>query len=275
MKFYLIVAKGKHQGLPIPIEVDLFLIGSDALCQLRSQAESVGPQHCALINRQRKVFIRDMGSGQPTFINGEMVPENAEWPLHAGDRIKVGPLEFIIQFREKALSQRDLEEWALRCLDEAQSTKKLHVLDELVLAANATTHAVDAAQAAASILDKLNAQRGIVRGRLRIARDGPITTVRINDIYVVEEAELSLIDKELRDNLDHPNLRVLIDFKNVKRMSTAAGQMFANFARWLRQRNSSLAICRLRGEFREMMSTLLGNSIPIYQDKPTAVMAQW
>ena len=29
MKFYLIVAKGSKQGMPIPITVDLFLIGSD------------------------------------------------------------------------------------------------------------------------------------------------------------------------------------------------------------------------------------------------------
>ena len=28
MKFYLIVAKGKHKGLPIDIKVDLFMIGS-------------------------------------------------------------------------------------------------------------------------------------------------------------------------------------------------------------------------------------------------------
>jgi len=275
MKFYLIVAKGKHQGLPIPIEVDLFLIGSDPLCQLRSQAESVGVQHCALINRQRKVFIRDMGSSGTTYINGEAMPENAEWPLHAGDKIKIGPLEFVIQFRERALSQRDLEEWALRCLDEAQSTKKIHVLDELVLAANSRTHSVDAAQAAAAILDKLNAQRGIIRGRLRIARDGNITTVRINDVYLVEDAELSLINKELHDNLVHPNLRVLIDFKNVKRMSTGAAQMFANLARWLRPNGSTLAVCRLRSEFRDMVTTLLGNSIPIYHDKNAAVLAQW
>src|SRR5688572_19627226 len=113
MKFYLIVSKGKHQGLPIPIEVDLFMIGGDPLCQLRSQHEMVGARHCALVNRQRKVFIRDMGSSLPTLVNNEAMPENAEWPLHAGDKIKVGPLEFVIQFREKPLSQRDLEEWAL------------------------------------------------------------------------------------------------------------------------------------------------------------------
>jgi anti-anti-sigma regulatory factor len=275
MKFYLIVAKGKHQGLPIPIEIDLFLIGSDKVCQLRSQLEGIGPQHCALVSRERKVFIRDMGSGNPTFVNEGALPENAEWPLHAGDHIRVGPLEFVIQLREKPLSQRDLEEWALRCLDEAQENKNLHIIDELELAANAKTRSLDASSAAGAILDRLNAQRGIVKGRLRIAREGNITAVRINDVYLVEEAELALINKELHDNLGHNNLRVLLDFKNVRRMSSNAAQMFAELVQWLRTRGSTLAICRLRPEFRDMMSTLLGNSIPMFRDKPSALLGTW
>ena len=275
MKFYLIVASGRHQGLPIPIDIDLFLIGSDKLCQLRSHVEGIGPQHCVVVNRERKVFVRDLGCGEPTYVNDESVPVNAEWPLHAGDHLRVGPLDFIIQFREKALSQRDLEEWALMCLDEAQEKKNMHVVDELEMAANAKTRSIDASSAAGAILDRLNAQRGIVKGRLRIAREGNITTVRINDIYLVEESELAMINKELHNNLSHKNLRVLLDFKNVKRMSSTAAKMFADLARWLRPNGSTLAICRLRSELRAMMSTLLGDAIPVYPDKPSALMAEW
>lgn len=277
MKFYLIVAKGKHQGLPIPIEVDLFLIGTDKLCQLRSnKTEEIGPQHCALVARERKVFVRDMGSGLPTFINGDSLPGHAEWPLHAGDKIRVGPLEFVIQFREKPLSQRDLEEWALRCLDESSGQPRKHVMDELEMAAQAKTRRADASSAAAAILDRLNAQRGIVRGRLRIAREGNVTTVRINDVYLVEEAELALINKELHDNLGTSNLRVLLDFKNVRRMSSTAVQMFVDLVRWLRPKGSTLAFCRLRPELKDMMISLqVAESIPIYPDKPSALMATW
>src|SRR5262245_37987476 len=274
MKFYLIVAKGKHQGLPIPIEVDLFLIGTDKLCQLRSRAEEIGSQHCALVSRERKVFVRDMGSGLPTYINNDVLPGHAEWPLHAGDKIRVGPLEFVIQFREKPLSQRDLEEWALHCLDESSSgTVRKHIMYDLEMAANAKTRHADASSAAAAILDRLNAQRGIVRGRLRIAREGAVTTVRINDVYLVEEAELALINKELHDNLSHSNLRVLLDFKNVRRMSTTAVQMFVDLVRWLRPKGSTLAFCRLRPELKDMMLSLqVAEAIPIYPDKPSALM---
>src|ERR1043165_6849566 len=115
MKFFLIVAKGSKQGMPIEILVDLFLIGSDKICQLRK--DRLGAKHCALMMREAKVFISDLDSGQPTLLNGSVMPPGEEWPLHAGDRLSVGPLEFLIQFNEEALSGKDLEEWALKCLD--------------------------------------------------------------------------------------------------------------------------------------------------------------
>src|SRR5436305_3106100 len=83
MKYYLIVAnKGKNQGLPIPIKVDLFLIGSDRMCQVRSAMSGIGSQHCAIVSRERKVVIRDLSSGYDTIVNGAPLPEGAEWPLH-------------------------------------------------------------------------------------------------------------------------------------------------------------------------------------------------
>jgi predicted component of type VI protein secretion system len=184
MKFYLIVAKGKRQGLPIPIEVDLFLIGSAPQCQLRAEHDRIGSEHCALVMRNRRVFIRDFNSGQATAVNGELLPPGEEWPLHAGDRIDVGPLSFMIQYHERAMSQRDLEEWATRCLDE-DVTRKQTILERLEQVVSYTKEAEDAAQVAAAILDRMQAKRGIVKGRLRIAREGNITIVRINDLYLV------------------------------------------------------------------------------------------
>src|SRR5438105_7961820 len=116
MKFFLIVAKGKKQGMPIPISVDLFLAGSDRMCQLRKA--TLGNKHCAFVTRDKKVFVRDMDSGKPTLVNGTAIPPGQEWPPHKGDRVTLGTLEFLIQFREQSLAKKDLEEWAVHCLDE-------------------------------------------------------------------------------------------------------------------------------------------------------------
>ena len=276
MKFYLIVSRGRHRGMPIPIEIDLFVIGSGPACQLRASHPDLGEQHCALVMRGRRVFVRDLGSGKPTFINGKELPTSEEWPVHRGDKLAVGPLEFKISYHEKQLSRRDLEEWALRALDEVVVPRK-SAFDEIDDAfAEARREHDEAAQAAAAIINQLQAQKGVLRGRLRIAREGPITIVRINDIYLVEDAELAHLKKELIENLDHHTLRVLLDFKNVRRMSSAAVKMLGEFSHWLQQRGSSLALCRLRPELANMVYDLQAVfNFKLFRDKDAALKGSW
>lgn len=265
MKFYLIVAKGKKQGMPIPIAIDLFLLGADPICQLRNP--HLGPKHCALVTRQKKVFVRDFDSGQPTLVNGSAIPPDQEWPLHAGDRIEVGNLEFMIQVREKPLSQRDLEEWAARCLD-VDERKEVEEDDEFRAPSNAS-------QAAQGIIDRLSLQRGLVRGRLRIGVERGVTSVRFNDRHLVEESEIALIKKELCENLGKPNLRVLLDLKNVRRMATAGVVMLTDVNRWLRHRGSTMAMCRVRSELQAILGVLEIENIPRFHDKKAALVARW
>jgi anti-anti-sigma regulatory factor len=272
MKFYLIVASGKKTGMPIPISVDLFVLGSGKMCQLRSHLPGIGEQQCALVTREKKVFVRDMNSGWPTLLNGQLVPPGDEYACHAGDRLTVGQLEFVVQFREKPLAQRDLEEWALRCLDQ-DSARDIHEEEDFrgLRACHDTP-----AKAAGEILDMLQEKRGLVKGRLRIGRDGNVTLVRFNDRTLVEEAEIALVKKELQDNLSRSNLRVLLDCKNVKHLSTAAVSMIDELSTWLKPWGSTLALCRVRPELRVILPQLtLHNNIQHFADKKTALAARW
>jgi anti-anti-sigma regulatory factor len=266
MKFYLIVAKGGRKGMPIPISVDLFLIGSDQVCQLRNK--NLPPKHCALVVREKKVFIRDFDSGHVAVVNGAVLPPGEEWPLHPGDRLEVGNLAFLIQFHEKALSQRDLEEWAMGCLDVDSTRNLLEEYDEFHKATTASS-------AAAQIIDKLNVVRGQVMGRLRIGVERGVTVVRFNDQRIVEEAEISHIKKELCENLNRNNLRVLLDLKNVRRLSANGLTMLRDFRRWLKTFGSTMAICRIRSEIKEMLSMLQVEAIPVFHDKTEAFDAKW
>lgn len=274
MKFYLIVAKGKKQGMPIPVEIDLFLIGSGPVCQLRAAHPDVGEQHCAVVTRGRKVFVSDLDSGRPTFVNGEVLTPGVEWPLHSGDVLEAGPLKFVVQYREKGASQRDLEEWALTCLDQNSERKK-----EFERRGSEEFHSEQfeqAASAAAAILEGLNAQRGMVKGRLRISREGSVTVVRINDVYLVEDAELAQLQHELHEQLDLPNLRVLVDLKNVKRMSSQAAEMFGHLRGWLRPKGSRMAFSRLRPEFEQLLRSYpTTHDLPMYADKQKALASKW
>jgi anti-anti-sigma regulatory factor len=267
MKFYLIVAKGSKQGLPILVSIDLFLIGSDKMCQLRKR--SLGPKHCAFVTRDKKVFVRDMDSGEPTLVNGTAIPTGDEWPLHSGDRVTVGTLEFMIQFREHGLEKKDLEEWAMRSLDEQKEEEFED--DEFV-----SSGYKSASSAAQSIFNQLNAMKGEVKGRLRVGAEKGVMMIRFNDAMLVDESEIALVKKELCDTvMDRPNQRVLLDFKSVRRLSSSAVMMLADFFRWLRPSGSSLAFCRVRPELESAMALLRVEHVPIFKDKKTAITSRW
>jgi len=92
MKLSLVVAQGVHAGKVIPVTSAEFVIGRDPQCQLRPASPAISKQHCALTVRDAKAFIRDCGSTNGTFINGDQVAGERE--VKSGDRLKVGPLEF-------------------------------------------------------------------------------------------------------------------------------------------------------------------------------------
>ncbi|HEY3789102.1 MAG TPA: FHA domain-containing protein, partial [Urbifossiella sp.] len=62
MKVSLVVATGAHQGKVVPIVGTQFLIGRDPQCQLRPASQAVSKQHCAVILRDGKVYLKDFGS---------------------------------------------------------------------------------------------------------------------------------------------------------------------------------------------------------------------
>ena len=266
MIFYLIVSKGRKQGMAIEIKADLFLLGSDRMCQIRK--DGLGNKHCAIVSREKKVFVRDMDSGQATMLNGSLIPPGEEWPLHAGDRIEVGTLEFQVQFREQAAIGADLEEWAIHCLDRKDQ-------DDEHLEGDEHLGQETAVNAATAILNRLTAMKGLVKGRLRVGCKSGITTISFNDPRLVEESEISLIKKELYENVDQSEMRVLIDMKNVRQMSSAAVAMLAEVHRWIRGRGNSIAFCRIRPELESAMSLLKFENVLIFADKQLAMNSRW
>jgi hypothetical protein len=278
VKLFLIVAKGKHQGFVIPIDVDLFLIGRVKMCQLRSKLPGVAAQHCAITKRDdRKAFIRDLGGGE-TILNGENLPADEEWPIHAGDHLAVGPLEFLVQFNEAHMSKKDAEEWALRCLDH-DSEKVISDADpedDAFAMLNSARPSNDASDAAAMMLEKLQAQKGIVMGRLRISMIEGVLVARFSDAFLVDPAEISLIKSELVSHLKRQNMRVLLDFKNVMRMSSKATEVILEARLRLRSHSGSLALCRLREELLPILDTLKDvQRIPYFDDMSQALAAKW
>src|SRR5438034_2576497 len=92
MKLSLVVNDGVHKGKVIPIPLKQFVIGRDPQCHLRPASPIISKRHCALLVKGGKVFVRDFGSTNGTFVNDE--PVKGERQLSHDDLLKIGPLSF-------------------------------------------------------------------------------------------------------------------------------------------------------------------------------------
>src|SRR6516225_10162899 len=96
MKFSLrVLTPGKQEGQVLEIKLSQFLVGRDPQCHLRPASPLISKRHCALIQRDGKVFIRDFDSTNGTVVNE--VPVKGEVELHHEDRLKIGPLLFAVR----------------------------------------------------------------------------------------------------------------------------------------------------------------------------------
>jgi hypothetical protein len=91
MDIKLVVVGGKHAGMEIPVRGPKFRIGRGRECRLRPQSNLISRKHCAITVGADSATIKDYGSTNGTFVNGEKVEKQQE--LKNGDRIKVGVLE--------------------------------------------------------------------------------------------------------------------------------------------------------------------------------------
>src|SRR5262245_34480317 len=96
----LVLTSGKQEGKVLEIKLPQFLIGRDAQCHLRPASALISKRHCALIQKEGKVFIRDFGSTNGTYVNDERVEGERE--LHHDDQLKVGPVAFSVRLEPTA-----------------------------------------------------------------------------------------------------------------------------------------------------------------------------
>lgn len=95
MEVKLVVTNGRHAGREIPIKGPKFFIGRAEDCHLRPGSDLVSRHHCVILVSDDNVKVRDFGSKNGTFVNGEQV--SPERQLMPGDRLVVGQLDFDVQ----------------------------------------------------------------------------------------------------------------------------------------------------------------------------------
>jgi pSer/pThr/pTyr-binding forkhead associated (FHA) protein len=94
---------GKIFQLPAAITI----IGRRPDCDLCIPLKEISRRHCELELRSGLLKLRDLGSSNGTYLNGQKIEQEAE--INTGDTIKIGPITFSIQINGKH-----------RCVDDAK-----------------------------------------------------------------------------------------------------------------------------------------------------------
>jgi hypothetical protein len=104
MDVILKVIEGAKSGAKVSLKKSEFLIGRSHSCHLCAGSSAISRQHCAILRHENRVTIKDLGSRNGTFVNGEKISSEVE--LASGDEIIVGPLKFMITISTGIANQK-------------------------------------------------------------------------------------------------------------------------------------------------------------------------
>ena len=104
MNVRLVVIRGGTRKI-VPIRQNEAILGRGQGNTVRIPSAEVSRQHCRLSQKQGLVRLRDLGSVNGTFLNGQKIRQ--EEIVRPGDSIDVGPVNFVVEYEltPEALSQ--------------------------------------------------------------------------------------------------------------------------------------------------------------------------
>jgi pSer/pThr/pTyr-binding forkhead associated (FHA) protein len=92
------VLGGRHDGRLIAIKGKRFLVGREQDCHLRPNSDQISRHHCAFSIDDYSVRLKDLGSTNGTFVDGERL--EGDRVLLDGDEVSFGDLKFRVMIRD-------------------------------------------------------------------------------------------------------------------------------------------------------------------------------
>lgn len=94
MEASLVLLRADGSQREVPLRAGTALVGRESDAQIRIPASGVSRRHCEFEVRGSDIILRDLGSRNGTFVNGEKVVERA---LAAGDAIAIDEVVFVLR----------------------------------------------------------------------------------------------------------------------------------------------------------------------------------
>lgn len=123
----LVVINGRQSGARRPLAGPTTFLGSGPASDIRLNVESVEPLHCVLAAGPDGLTIRDLGSRQGTYVNGQRVRAAA---LQDGDHLAIGPFRFRVALPRGAVLDGNDEVRAAQRIQVAAVAAQQAALDE-------------------------------------------------------------------------------------------------------------------------------------------------
>lgn len=95
MNVKLVVQGGKNNGAIIVINKPRYIIGRAPECNLRMDSKALSRQHAEICVQDGSVTVKDLGSTNGTYLNGDKISGEVE--LKNGQTLRIGPLETVVQ----------------------------------------------------------------------------------------------------------------------------------------------------------------------------------
>lgn len=94
MQLALVNVRADGRQVEVPLKKGHTVVGRRDDCQVRIALANVSRQHCEIIADNGQVTLRDLGSSNGTFVNGQRAHEAR---LSAGDIVTVGDAVFVVR----------------------------------------------------------------------------------------------------------------------------------------------------------------------------------
>jgi len=93
MEVKLVMFKADGQRRDFQLKGEVTTLGRNTDCEMQIPLATISRKHCQIRVEGDRVFVRDMGSSNGTFVNNQRVQEA---DLSAGDQIVLGPVVFTV-----------------------------------------------------------------------------------------------------------------------------------------------------------------------------------
>jgi predicted component of type VI protein secretion system len=100
VRFHVVSPVAKQRTFTVRLPI---MLGRGEEAKFRIQHDLVSRRHCEFFERQGRVYVRDLGSTNGTFLNDEQVPASTKTAVPPGAVVRVGGLSFAVDYQSSSV----------------------------------------------------------------------------------------------------------------------------------------------------------------------------